>query len=412
MSRSLEDYRWLVTRQGLDALRKAEELFRSHPLHVAAGRLRRDVSADRARLLLEQCELRQRARAKFPFAQRLFFTRRGLEQASDWWTGLFKAQRFAGGEPGADLCCGIGGDLLAMATRGPMTAVDSDPIQLCLAQANHEAIGSAGLTPWNPASFQCATVEELVRLHSPWHIDPDRRPGGRRSVDVEHHRPNRQTIDDLRSANPNGMVKLAPAAVAPESWQCSAQREWVGRDRQCKQQVISWGNLAQQPGKRLATVLTDDGSAAPAAVRTLMERPTPKLPQATGIDSLGGYVFDPHAAVIAARLVDSLAAELALARIEPGSPYLTGNTAIDDPAVQTFRVEEVLPGDRKRLQQGLRHRNIGRLEIKTAGVKPAAEAWQRQLRLCGEHAAVLLMVRTGRGTRAILAHRLADAGDK
>ncbi len=101
-----------------------------------AAELREALSANRVHLILEQVQLREKAREKFPQADRMFFTPLGLQQATDAWIAAYKAGRFARGEPVADLCCGIGGDLMALAARGPVQGVDRDPATAILAEAN------------------------------------------------------------------------------------------------------------------------------------------------------------------------------------------------------------------------------------------------------------------------------------
>ena len=116
----LADYQWLT---GDEAGRLLAELAAdSAPLHTAVARLRRNLSATRTHLLIDQVELRRRAADKFTHADRMFFTRTALEQATDEWTAAYKAATFhpaaSRAEPVerpdaifADLCCGIGGDL-------------------------------------------------------------------------------------------------------------------------------------------------------------------------------------------------------------------------------------------------------------------------------------------------------------
>src|SRR4051794_21394449 len=64
--------------------------------------------------------LRDRATAKFSRAQDMVLTRGGLEQASGEAAAHHRAARLADGGPVADLCCGIGGDLVALAAHGPV----------------------------------------------------------------------------------------------------------------------------------------------------------------------------------------------------------------------------------------------------------------------------------------------------
>src|SRR5215831_10116682 len=84
---------------------------------------------------LAQHELRLRARAKFSRAMDMFFTRAGLEQASAEVTAGHRLARYTGAGLVADLCCGIGGDLTALAAGRRVLAVDRDPLRLGLAEA-------------------------------------------------------------------------------------------------------------------------------------------------------------------------------------------------------------------------------------------------------------------------------------
>src|ERR1019366_9444098 len=118
--------------------------------------LRRRYPADLVAAAIAQHELRLQARAKFSRAMQMFFTRPGLEQSSSEVVARHRAARYASFERVADLCCGIGGDLLALA-QGRLVparpvpirqvpgrrvlAVDRDLLHLRMAEANAEAYG-------------------------------------------------------------------------------------------------------------------------------------------------------------------------------------------------------------------------------------------------------------------------------
>ena len=138
------DYRWLTTEAAakwLDLAAVADE-----PTLKLAARLRKDLTAEQVHLVLEQVGLRRRAAEKFSLAGQMFFTAKGLEQATDEWLAAYKAKKFADGDGGvlADLCCGIGGDLVALAGRGPVVGVDRDPVAALFAEANVVAWRAAG----------------------------------------------------------------------------------------------------------------------------------------------------------------------------------------------------------------------------------------------------------------------------
>ena len=109
-----------------------------------AEELRGHYPADLIAAALTQQSLRTAAREKFSRADEMFFTRAGLEMASPELVARHSARRFAGLAPVADLCCGIGGDLTALAeVAGRLIAVDADADALRFARQN-VAAASAG----------------------------------------------------------------------------------------------------------------------------------------------------------------------------------------------------------------------------------------------------------------------------
>src|SRR5450755_1832155 len=81
--------------------------------------LRRRYPAGLVAAAVAQHELRLQARAKFSRAMQMYFTRPGLEQASAEVVARHRAARYSPFGRVADLCCGIGGDLLALAQAIP-----------------------------------------------------------------------------------------------------------------------------------------------------------------------------------------------------------------------------------------------------------------------------------------------------
>ncbi len=398
---SLEDIRWLI---GPEAGELLDQLsIQGSSLVAIAERLQRQHSRARVGLLLEQVELRRKAVAKFPDAARMFFLAQTLEQATDIHVARYKAGRFPTGQRVADLCCGLGGDSITLAERGPITAVDRDEATTLLAQANlRNLVEGRGDDAGH--EFHVGDVTEFsVGSFAAWHLDPDRRASGRRTTQLASYAPGLETMNRLRSECEEGAVKLAPATDVPESWQEQAELEWIGRDRQCRQQVAWFGGLARSPGLRRASVLRVK-SGEPPTIATIVGQSGIRSPIA---EQVGPYVFEPDATVLAAELAGALAQQYGLEALHPAVPYYTSDEGIDDPIVlQCFEVSEVLPFDRKRLRKMFRERGVGRLEIKTRGIQERPEQIRRDLKLRGDGEAVLLLARLGRRVTAIVARRV------
>jgi SAM-dependent methyltransferase len=401
LAEALEDYRWLSGSAANAWLQWAGTS--SLPLTAKVAQLRAQLTLEQTHRVLEQIELREKARAKFAAAGRMFFTSRALEQATDEIVAAHKAARFSAPSRVFDLCCGVGGDLLALARRGETLGFDRDPIMATIATANARLLldetTDVECPKRCPEVHVCDVAALDVAQCDAWHIDPDRRASGRRTTLVDLHEPSTEVIEQLLAQNTHAAIKLAPAARMPAVWSERAELEWISRGRECRQLVAWFGDLARDASERRATVL---GRTA-GEVRSFTGTPHLEPPRA---ERVGRYVFEPDAAVLAAKLGGALAAQHGLAAIAPGIAYWTGEQAVADPALGCFEVQEVLPFRLRPLKTLLRARGIGQLEIKKRGVEHDPAELRGQLDLAGENSTTLLLVRIKKRVTAILARRI------
>jgi hypothetical protein len=173
-----------------------------------------------------QHELRARAAGKFAAAGRMWFTREGLEQASAEPLARHRADRYATFAVAADLCCGIGGDLCALAPGRDALAVDLDPTHLRMARENARLHGA------HQIAAACADVRDL-RLPASMavFIDPARRAGGRR-LPAGASRPPLDWCLRLAGRVAAVGIKAAPGLpmeVVPPGWEVAGPRCSPGR---------------------------------------------------------------------------------------------------------------------------------------------------------------------------------------
>lgn len=157
---------------------------------AVATRLRREHPAELVSAALGQARLRQRAVAKFGAedAERMFFTPNGVEQSTRTTVATHRAQRLQerGVRSVADLCCGIGGDAIALARAGiRVLAVDRDPLTAAVARANADALGLADLIEVREADV----TEVDTATYDAVFVDPARRGGRGRIFDPEAYSP-------------------------------------------------------------------------------------------------------------------------------------------------------------------------------------------------------------------------------
>lgn len=392
---NLTDYRWLISSDAEPWLERAAEAEETpESLLKTTIALRGDLGTQRANLLIAQVQLRRRAKKKFSQADRMFFTRQLLEQATEERIGQYKAARFPQQGQLLDLCCGIGGDLIALGRRTTTQGIDRDEIATTLAMANCDRLDLKS------ASVQVEDAAEVsAEDFSAWHLDPDRRPEGQRSTKLALHEPDLSSMEGLLSTNQQAAIKLAPATNVPDAWKEQAELEWISTRGECRQQVAWFGDLARIPGRRAATVLFD-GSANGCTIRGEANLALPTASQ------VGRYVFEPNAAVLAAGLTGQLAMDVGLQAIAANIPYLTSDNPVESAMLAGFEVIESMPFTIRRLRQYLRKQGIGRLEVKKRGVRLTPEHVLAELSPTGDHAATLLLMPTGKKILAIICQRL------
>ncbi|WP_375387344.1 SAM-dependent methyltransferase [uncultured Amnibacterium sp.] len=389
------DLEALLTTRMLDAVAAETALGSAAQVVARSAALRRDgFSPDEAATILTQAALRRKAVAKFgEFADRMLFTRAGLEQATRLGVAVRHAARLraAGMRRVADLGCGLGGDALAAAATGlEVLAVERDPVTAALAAYN--------LEPFPEAEVVAADAEsvDLDGVDAAW-LDPARRTAGHagtRRVGAEDYSPSLAFADRLAERLPTG-VKLSPAHdrdALPEA----AETQWVS-DRGDVVELVVWrGGLARTGVRRAALVIGAAGSAE-------LVGPGDAPDEAVG--PLGDHLHEPDGAVLRARLLGDLARSTGTRPVGPGIAYLTGDGPVDSPFLTGFAIDAVLPFDRQRIRKELRARRIGRLEIKKRGVDLDPAAFRTQLGLTGEEESVLVVTRTADRRVALLCHR-------
>lgn len=381
--------------EGQRALTVAASLLEAgdDPLSNAAAMRAEGFAAPIASAALTQARLRKRARAKVgDDADAMFFTAAGLEQATRRVVADRRAHRLAssGVRRIADLGCGIGADMIALARAGlQVLAVDADPVTAEIAAANARSLGLA-----DRIEVRCAdaTTVDLSGVDAVF-CDPARRATGatreRRIFDPAAYSPPWAFVRGLPDRIPATVIKAAPGfdhASLPEG----AEAEWVSVGGDLVEMTLWCGPLARVP--RRATVLRD------SAVHEITGTGTHTAP----VGDVGRYLIDPDAAVLRARLLGELAESVDGRLADHRIAYLFTDSPAHTPFARCFEVREQLPFGRKHLRVELRRRGIGRLEIRKRGVAVDPDQLRRDLRLSGPGEATLVLARFGQRPTALL----------
>ncbi len=380
----------------LERLHAHPELFeRLKTLHgnelAIQKQLRAEYEDDVVRGALLLHDLRRRAPAKFSRGAQMWFDRTGLEQATSEAVARHKAKRFAGQSEVVDLCSGIGADSLAIAASSRVLAVDVRPAACLMAGWN-----AAAYEVGQQVHFQIGLAEEAVLGRRPFHIDPDRRAGGQRSLRIEDHRPGLEFLQQLSMHPPGGAIKLSPASNFGGKFP-DCEIELISLAGECKEAVVWCGPLRTATDWR-ATVLP--------AGESLIGDPWSAVSQQS---ELGRFVYDPDPAVVRAGLVDVLCESAGLNRLDREEEYLTSSELVQTPFAQGFEVLTELSNNDREIRNWFRKADCGQVEIKCRRIPVVPEKVRKQLPLAGTGALVLVFARIDGRSRAVVGRRIADS---
>ncbi len=416
----------LLTAQGQELLARLAAEPDSGSLALAV-RLRREYPADLVAAATAQHELRLVARAKFSRAADMLFTRSGYEQSTSEPIARYQAGRFGDARRVADLCCGIGGDLLALASGREALAVDRDEVHTRLALYNAAAYGEAENVRALVADVRDVSLSGLDTVF----IDPARRSGPDSASAGPGSASARAGTASARGASgssgaaqrfragesepplawcfaltgrvPAVCVKAAPGLpldLLPEGWEA----EFIADGRSLKEAVLWSPALATAPpadsgGPRRATVMTGSGA------HTLVACPGDPVP----VNEPGEYLLDPSPAVTRAGLVEDLARSLGggaggaggagvgdgstAAKIDQRIAFLTLNWPVQTPFARTLRVLDSAPWNEKRFAKRLRELGIGAADIRRRGLAGDVDQIHRRLKLAGPNRGTIVITR-------------------
>ncbi|RRR74245.1 class I SAM-dependent methyltransferase, partial [Streptomyces sp. RP5T] len=347
---------------------------------AVATRLRREHPAELVSAALGQARLRQRAVAKFGAedAERMFFTPNGVEQSTRASVATYRALRLRsmGVTSVADLCCGIGGDAIALARAGiRVLAVDRDPLTAAAARANADALGLADLIDVREADV----TEVDTASYDAVFVDPARRGGRGRIFDPEAYSPPLSWAIRAALNAPHAALKVAPG-IPHEAVPAQAEAEWISDGGDVKEAVLWFGTA---PGAVRATLLPGP--------RTLLGRGLPD-PE---VRPVGRYLYEPDGAVIRAHLVAEMAQEVEGGLVDPTIAYVTSDALHPSAYATAYEITDQLPFNVKKLKALLREREVGILTVKKRGSAVEPEELRRKAlpKQHGPHSATVFLTR-------------------
>ncbi len=374
----------------LNDTRLLERAAGADPADVSAvAALRKQYDRDAVAVALELGAARRKAIRKLgERGSTLAADLAGVEQASGGAVAAYKARRIAqvaGAQPVADLCCGIGGDSMALVDAGlEVHAVDRDPLRAWMTQHNTNS----------GADTVCADVEQLNTGDAIIHIDPARRDEStrRRAWRIDDYQPGPEVIARLIDHAQAAAVKLSPG-IDTEALPRPGELEFISDQGRLVQAVLWTGALAGDA--RRATLLKGDNT------QVLSGEP---LAPPTGVVQRHLYTFD--AAVERAGLIGQLCEQAGVPAVHPRLGLLTSDRILDSPWLTGFELIERLPWRPRRVRQWLAANDGGIIEIKTRGKACDPDREQTNLRGDGATAYTVFVLRFDTKVEALICKRL------
>lgn len=325
--------------------------------------------------MLSLIEIQIKAKAKFPFADKWLFTDKNYQQASAYYLAQYHGRLFRNYQMIADLCCGLGSDLLFLSKFSKICyAIDINKDILEMAKFNMSYFKKTNII------YQNIMVEDFNEECDAVFIDPDRRKSNRRLICIDDLSPDYKTILSVIERYRNVAVKLSPMMDYEDSKLSDYSFEFISIDNELKECLLMAGALKSN---KKAVILPE---------KIVFEE---KKHPDTQIAEVKKWLLEPDTAIIRAHLVNDLAYELNMNRIDSQISLLSSDVEPNEKYGKKFFVNDVFNYNLKSLKAYITSHEIGALDIKTKGFSESVEDFRKKIKLKGKNRAVLFIVRAG-----------------
>jgi len=374
--------------------------------------LRKRFGEAQARQLIELASLQPKAVKKFGPGVWMA-TSGALEQSTDHVVARYKASMMADWDV-LDLCGGIGGDAMGFAARGGVITIDRDPIMTKMAAENLRASRATR------AVAICDDVQAYVDRLGPSanrcavHVDPDRRPHERRTVDPAAYSPSLELVNRWASRMRACLVKLAPAAELPDEIAGHYHRQWISHAGSVREQTLVSGDCLTTAGllagERSAVRVMSDGSHCQFA-SAISDSASDDSASDEAAHSPLEYLYDFDGSVRAAGLSMAFAQSHGLKPLSGPAGFFTSDEAREcSPLLQGFRVEWSGPADIKQVRKQLAVLGGSLRAIKVRGSDHDPQKLQKSLAVNTASDRVPMTLLIGRGPRGVWASLSTSLG--
>lgn len=343
--------------------------------------------------VLDYIALVPKYRKKFQTEAFLACDRLALEQSTAKDIGTYKAKRFPKTGSIDDLCCGMGGDSFFLSTETEVRGYDLSPERVAMYRFNTRAMGFE-------RNAEIADVRTIKNRGDFFSIDSARRGKlGDCQRNFSELTPSFPEIFEIARHYRGGIAKLPPG-YPTEEFPADAETAYLGSRNDCRECLVLFGEMAQNPGK-IRAVAIDASGEAHEWLSDFSLSEIPELP--TG--PLGEFIAEPIPVLVRSHLFSEIALRTSptASLLSPGIAYVTSSEPLDKSAFHNYRVLGCVPLSTGKVKALLKANNIGKLTLKKRGVEIVPEAEIKRLSPKGSEEGILFYTRINGEKAAILA---------
>ena len=378
---TIEDIQYFKTKDGLDLIKQYKDLSDDDLEMLAFSLVKKKVP--HYPYLITLLKLRKKARDKFSKADEMFFDSSSLEMATSEKIAKHIALRFEKMKKIVDLTCGIGGNAIFLAKNSKIVVVDLENTSIEMAKLNAEAYGVEKNIEFRVGNAFFHIDEDADAFF----LDPMRsREGKTKSRSIFNSQPRlNEILPRLLKVSANICVKISPAFDYKEVQNLSEhpEIELISENNENKVALLWFGDLRKN--KRKATLFVNNEKIELNNQNNVNDIQIVEEPLK--------YIYEPNKAIIKAHLIDEIAQEHNLSKINKNIAFLTKDSLVKEgkDKFRIFKLVQCRPFSAKELKKDLKIIGASRISVINRGTPILPEKLIKDLKL-GEGSEAFILV--------------------
>lgn len=387
---TIEAAKFLISKDGRKLLLELARLNAGEITHFLLNNNKKPFLAEVVTLVL----LRKKAETKFSKAQYMYFTKEGFEQAtneklSDYLVDQLNLRTSV--STVIDIGCGNGGNLLSFAKKFNVIAIDNDPVHLMFARENARVYGVEKKVNFvDVPAGQFLASNQSFDDSKVFFLDPQRmREGKTKTRSIFNASPNiNELLPKIFKVSQKVFIKISPAFDYEEIKMLSdiPEIEIISEDNVNKLAILWFKDLKKT--MRRATCIVENQIFIFESANVQDDTEAPLIENLKKND----YILEPNIAITKAHLINTVALEFHMHRLNEKIGFLVDNKLPDIKYKKLFRIFKIVEtfASLRNLKRRMDELSIRRADITTRGffIKPDDIRKKLKLKEGGEYVVI------------------------